>query len=95
MQITINQLINLFNQPINPNTYLTYTDILLSQNLQKGGEEDIEEYLKNLYQIFQSQKTLLLISGETGEIVNEIPLQNYKNQLFSNIPNNNFIISSF
>lgn len=95
MTITQNQLINLFNQPINPNTYLTYTDILLSPNLQKVGEEDIEEYLKNLYQFFQTQTTLLLISGETGEIVNEIPLQNYNNQHFSNVPNNNFTISTF
>lgn len=93
MTITQKQLINLFNQPINPNSYLTFTDLLLTQHQPQKGE-DIAEYLKNLYTYFQSKQYLILISGETGEIVNEIPLQNYNNQSFNYIPNTNYNIST-
>lgn len=92
MTITQTQLINLFSQPINPNTYLTFSDLLLNQNPPQKGEE-VEEVLQNLFTYFQSQKSILLISGETGEIVNEIPIQNYNNQKFGIISNTNYIIS--
>lgn len=91
--MTINQLINLFNQPINPSTYITFTDILFKQYPKQEGEED-SEYLHNLYTYFQKQNSLLLISGETGEVINEIPIKNYNNQKFGTINNTNFQIST-
>ena len=94
MTITQNQLINLFSQNINQNSYLTFSDLLLDQNPPQKGEE-MDEYLQNLFTYIQSQKSILLISGETGEIVNEIPIQNYNGQQFNTINSTNYIISIY